>query len=200
MRVENVIIYIFISCFITVSVGSVLQMVASYEKRKGMTILEKLLLTGMVMLSIYILWSFSPGKMATNICSMAILLTIAIIDGQTGYVYNCFSYYLLFSYAIMAMFKWPYLSRYELLLLSICILVVVLCVAFKGMGTGDMPIYFALMFYYLRYSECPADAAVLMLLLSQFLFFIGLLVNRTRKLPLIPYIWIAHIITMCIWC
>lgn len=200
MQIANVVIYIFISCFITVSVGSVLQMVTFYEKRKGMTILENLFLTGMVMLSIYVLWSFSPENMIVNICSMALLLIIAVIDGQTGYVYNCFNYFLFFSYAIMAIVKWPSLSRYELQLQSIFILVVVISVALKGMGIGDMPVYFALMFYYLKYSDFPADAAVFMLLSSQFLFFIGLLLNRTKQLPLVPYIWIAHSLTMCIWC
>ena len=199
MRLENVFLYIVVSVCITIFVHAILEMVAGYENRKGLSVLQKILLLSLVFLSEVSLWIFSPEHLAENTCSMALLLVIAVIDAQTGYVYNCFSYFILFTSGVLAACNWPTPSNYELQLLSIFILFIVCAVALKGLGAGDVPVYFSVMFYYLRYSECPAEAVVFMLLLSQFLFGVGALLGRKKQLPLVPYIWMAHLFTMCIW-
>lgn len=191
--VAGVCAYAFIVC--------VLRLVGRLEHRQYPDSRAQCILLGcMVSFVVLFLYGVLPSRLPADVCSMAFLFTIAVIDELTGYVYDCFGIYAVVCSGMTVLLHGiPRLGSRELLLMGIYLAAVFLSAALKGLGAGDVPVYLALMLYYLRYVSFPAQAAVFLLLLSQLLFGISALIQRKRHLPLVPYICMAHYVTLCLW-
>lgn len=161
---------------------------------------QVLSLSGMVIMAGCLLLSVSEQSFFPNLCSMGILAVLAVVDAQTGYVYDCFGYFAVICTGILSMQKgMASLSNRELGMILLFLAAVIIAAALKGLGKGDVPIYFALLFYYIKYTAFPADAVLFMLLASQMFFGFAALIKRRKRLPLVPYIFLSHLMTLCIW-
>ena len=181
-----------------------------YVALKIMTSLEKnislwkekhwLCLAGIIITSLCMINAPDCENKGSNICSIGILLVIAIIDETTGYIYDGWNYVLLLFCMIFALTKWPtWLTEREVRTIFIYLVFVVLMGLIHGIGIGDVPVFLALILFYLRTTNFPADAVVCLLILSIGLGVLNCLVQRKKWLPLAPSIWMAHLITICVW-
>lgn len=179
-----------------------LVIISIYEQRTYLHRQEQiLLLAGIIVLGTCLLHTGSARYLCANICSMSFLLVAAVIDAATGYVYNCFNYILLTAAMLLhGMEKEKeMLIKGELGFIFLYLAVIIFSAALHMIGEGDIPVYFALMFYYMAYSFFPAAAALFLLMASLTFYLLGVLINRKKRLPLVPYICLAHLITLCLW-
>lgn len=184
-------------CFIFAA----LQIIGKYEQRRYVSgCWQIIMLSGINIFTGALLYAVTPLHYYQNMCSMACLLVVAIIDEQTGYIYDCFGVGAVIICGVLALSQgFITLNSREMLIIGLYIMVICLAAALHGLGNGDVPVYLALLLYYLRYAVYPADAAICMLLASQMFFTVSALLHKKSKLPLVPYIYMAHLVTLCLW-
>ncbi len=187
-------------CTSLLFVFAALRIVAVYEGRQcfaGKS--QPFFLGSLTVVAVWIAGISKSEDFAPAVCSLAILLVLAVIDGQTGYVYDFFGFGGLFVCGLLAGMTWPELTRREQLFVWIYIVIVFLSGALRGIGFGDVFVYLAILFFYVRYLSFPADGALFMLMFSQSVCVIGFLIKRKKRIPLVPYIWMAHVVTLLLW-
>lgn len=197
MQIINIIgIYAGTVCFIC----TVLHIISVLEQQKYISrIYQVIMLLGLVALAECVL-IHTPSYLGPNMCSTAFLLVTGIIDERTECVYDCFGITAVAICSILSLSgRRVQLNKFEWILIGFYIGAVLLAAVLHGMGAGDVPIYLALLLYYFRFTSFPAQAAIFMLYLSQALFGMMALIKRKRYLPLVPYICLAHLITVCLW-
>ncbi len=184
-------------CFIFLT----LQMLGEYEQRKYfINHTQVIMLSGIVISAGGMLYTASPANFFPGMCSMAVMFTVAAVDELTGYVYDCFNFYFVAVCGMLALSQGTLkVIRQNLFFLIVFMLALTLMAVLHGLGAGDVPVYLALMLYYMRYTAFPAGAAISMFMLSQLLFMVSAFIQRKRHMPLVPYICAAHFMTLCLW-
>lgn len=168
-----------------------------YENTIFLSEKQKLLLADVIVFSLCLLSESGTDCFYADVCSVMVLLVAAVVDGVTGYVHDFWSgsVWLLLGWGMLrGSTDW---QKTEVLIVSACLIFVALAAWCKGMGEGDVPVYLALLLYYICYAKTPAWAGGCMLLLSQALLGVNLLINGEKTMPLLPSVWMAHLITVC---
>lgn len=159
-----------------------------------------LYLSGIIVTGICLINASSGGYKSSNICSLGVLLVVAVIDETTGYIYDWWNYLLLAGTMLFSLSGVANgLTEREWKLIFLYLIIVILMGVLHGVGAGDVPLLMALLLYYLRTATFPADAAIFQLLLSVGIGVVRCLVNRKKWMPLAPAICLAHLFTVCVW-
>lgn len=131
---------------------------------------------------------------------IVLLFIIAVEDAITGYVYDIAGISLWFFSLVCSLVKGPMQwESYEVEIVLMFLGLWIVFVALEWMGTGDLPLLFALLLYYMAFCEQPMYAVIFMYLVSQLIYAVFAVILREKALPLVPALYIAHVFTLCVW-
>lgn len=139
------------------------------------------------------------------VCILTVLmLVMSYTDLKTMQVYTVLDLLAIIASAIYLVLNIEQVKLFVTIypnnvILMVSMLIIVILFITQGIGLGDTMLYFSLLMYYITKTELGSLIFVINILISNFLF---LIVNSTkfikdkkRKLPLVPYILIAWILT-----
>lgn len=152
-------------------------------------------LSAVVIISTMLL-NHSENMPVLLICS-SVLLVIAIMDASTGYIYEFWTYVgIVFGAIVILFLPVPKININEMILMLVYVITIIVSGLFDGFGSGDVGIYLSLLLFYMMFTDLAAEMAIVMLFLSQVITGIMILFYRKRRIPLVPSIWLAHLITI----
>lgn len=139
------------------------------------------------------------------VCILTVLmLVMSYTDLKTMQVYTVLDLLAIIASAIYLVLNIEQVKLFVTIypnniILIVSILIIAILFITQGVGLGDTMLYSSLLLYYITKTELGSLVFVINILISNFLF---LIVNSTkfikdkkRKLPLVPYILIAWILT-----
>lgn len=139
------------------------------------------------------------------VCILTVLmLVMSYTDLKTMQVYTVLDLLAIIASAIYLVLNIEQVKLFVTIypnniILIVSILIIAILFITQGVGLGDTMLYSSLLIYYITKTELGSLIFVINILISNFLF---LIVNSTkfikdkkRKLPLVPYILIAWILT-----
>ena len=171
------------------------------EMCEGTVIQNKQICPGAMWLSAVVIIStmllnHSENMPVLMICS-SVLLVIAIMDASTGYIYEFWTYVgIVFGAIVILFLPVPKININEMILMLVYVITIIVSGLFEGFGRGDVGIYLSLLLFYIMLTDLAAEMAIVMLFLSQVITGIMILFYRKRRIPLVPSIWLAHLITI----
>lgn len=134
-----------------------------------------------------------------------LMLVMAYTDLKTMQVYTILDIISIISTGVYLVYNITQAKQYIqiypnniILLISMVILISLFIT--QGVGLGDTMLYFSLLMYYITKSEFGPLVFIINILISNLLFLIvnstKFIKNKRRKLPLVPYILLAWVLTM----
>ena len=134
-----------------------------------------------------------------------LMLVMAYTDLKTMQVYTVLDIISIISTGVYLVYNITQAKQYIqiypnniILLISMVILISLFIT--QGVGLGDTMLYFSLLMYYITKSEFGPLVFIINLLISNLLFLIvnstKFIKNKKQKLPLVPYILLAWVLTM----
>lgn len=139
------------------------------------------------------------------VCILTVLmLVMSYTDLKTMQVYTVLDLLAIIASAIYLVLNIEQVKLFVTIypnnvILMVSILIIVILFITQGVGLGDTMLYSSLLIYYITKTELGSLVFVINILISNFLFLIvnstKFIKNKKRKLPLVPYILIAWILT-----
>lgn len=152
----------------------------------------------LVLLMVCMTEAFHSPNRAMHILGLNILLTMALIDETTGYVYDVWNW-LFLSICAFPGFVLQEWSSEKMLVAVFYFAAVFLAGVFHGIGAGDVPVLLSLFLYYRQWTDSLEKALITLLFLSFGIQTFRTLLQREKWLPFVPSIWAAHLITILMW-
>lgn len=152
----------------------------------------------LVVLTVCMADRFHSPNMAMHILGLNILLTMALIDETTGYVYDGWNW-LFLSICAFPGFVLQEWSSEKMMVAVFYFVTVFLAGVFHGIGAGDVPVLLSLFLYYRQWTDSLEKALISLLFLSFGIQTFRTLLQREKWLPFVPSIWAAHLITILMW-
>ena len=140
------------------------------------------------------------------VCILTVLMIImSYTDLKTMQVYTVLDLLAIVSSAIYLVCNIEQTKNFitiypNNIILLVNILIIVVLFITQGIGLGDSMLYFSLLLYYITNSQFGCMLFVINILISNLIFLIvnstKFLKDKKRKLPLVPYILLAWLLTM----